>query len=88
MQLMQEWMQRVKAYLPAQEKSSFSRQESLAWQAEAKLALDDLHAAENYYNNISDPDLVEYAVYELEAARRKYEYLLRRIRYQEFHAAE
>lgn len=47
---------------------------------EAKKALEQWHAAENYFNSINDPDLVEYALYEVEAARRKYEYLMRKLR--------
>ena len=46
----------------------------------AKLALKELHAAELYFNSVSDPYLIEYALYEIEAARRKYEYLLRKLR--------
>jgi len=33
-----------------------------------------------YYNAVSDPELVDYASYQIEACRRKYEYLLRKIR--------
>jgi len=51
-----------------------------AWQAETHRALHDLHTAENYFNSVAEPELVEYAAYELEAARRKYEYLLRCLR--------
>jgi len=47
---------------------------------EALRALEDWKAAENYFNSIEDQDLVEYALYELEAARRKYEYLMRKLR--------
>jgi hypothetical protein len=47
---------------------------------EALRALDEWHAAESYFNSINDPDLVEYALYEMEAARRKYEYLMRKLR--------
>jgi hypothetical protein len=47
---------------------------------EALRALDEWHAAERYFNSIDDPDLVEYALYEVEAARRKYEYLMRKLR--------
>lgn len=43
-------------------------------------ALEEWHAAESYFNSIDDPDLVEYALYEMEAARRKYEYLMRKLR--------
>lgn len=35
-------------------------------------------AAQNYFDNVSDPDLVDYAIYEMEAARKKYMYLLKR----------
>ncbi len=48
--------------------------------AEAMRALDAWHAAERYFNSITDPDLIEYALYEVEAARRKYEYLMRKLR--------
>jgi len=34
-------------------------------------------AAQNYFDNVSDPDLVDYAIYEIEAARKKYMYLLK-----------
>lgn len=47
---------------------------------DALKALDEWHAAESYFNSISDPDLIEYALYELEAAKRKYEYLMRKLR--------
>ena len=46
----------------------------------ARLALKELHAAEHYFNSVSDPYLIEYALYEIEAARRKYEYLMRKLR--------
>lgn len=35
-----------------------------------------------YYNNVSDPDLVDYAVYQLQAAEKKYIYLLKLARQQ------
>ncbi len=47
---------------------------------EVRLALQDMNDAQNYFNSISDPELVDYALYEVEAARRKYEYLLRQAR--------
>ena len=76
---LQQWLHRVKTYLPARQAPI---PPALLWQGEARRALHDLHAAESYFNSISDPELVEYAAYEVEAARRKYEYLLRRIRRQ------
>ncbi len=35
-------------------------------------------AAKNYFEMVSDPDLVDHAIYLLEAAERKYMYLLKR----------
>ena len=35
---------------------------------------------ENFFNNVNDPDLVDYAIYDVEAARRKYQYLLKKAR--------
>lgn len=46
----------------------------------ARQALDDWQAAVSYFDRVSDPDLVEYASFQIEAARRKYECLLRRAR--------
>ena len=34
--------------------------------------------AERYFKSVSDTDLVDYAVFEMEAARRKYMLLLKR----------
>lgn len=36
-------------------------------------------AAQNYFENVSDPDLVDYAIYDLEAARRRYIYMLKQV---------
>ena len=46
----------------------------------ARRALRELQSAEQYFNSITDPDLIEYALYEIEAARRKYEYMMRKLR--------
>lgn len=32
---------------------------------------------ENYFNFATDPDLVDFAIYEIEASKRKYAYLLK-----------
>ncbi|SDF63896.1 DUF2508 family protein [Sporolituus thermophilus] len=34
-------------------------------------------SAQNYYNNVSDSDLVDHAVYLMQAAEKKYMYLLK-----------
>ncbi|WP_425059259.1 hypothetical protein SCACP_39390 [Sporomusa carbonis] len=36
--------------------------------------------AQEYYNMVTDPDLVDYAVFLIKAAERKYVYLLRKAR--------
>jgi len=36
--------------------------------------------AQNYYNSVSDTDLVDHAVYLLQAAEKKYIYLLKKAR--------
>lgn len=38
----------------------------------------DWQAAQNYFESVSDPELIDYAIYEVEAARRRYVYMLRR----------
>jgi Protein of unknown function (DUF2508). len=37
-------------------------------------------SAQNYYNSVSDVDLVDYAVYLMQAAEKKYIYLLKMAR--------
>jgi len=39
-------------------------------------------AARNYFNSVSDPDLVDHAIYLLGAAERKYMYLLKRAKHE------
>ncbi len=43
-------------------------------------ALDDLRAAEQSFNYVTDPDLVDQAIYTMEASRKRYSYLLNRLR--------
>jgi len=44
-------------------------------------AVNQAHAewvnAQNYFNSVSEPELVDYAIYNLEAARKKYMYMLK-----------
>ncbi|MGB9812643.1 MAG: YaaL family protein [Thermovenabulum sp.] len=47
---------------------------------ELKRAKNEWIAAEKYFESVSDPDLVEYAIYNIEAAKRKYIYLLKKAR--------
>lgn len=39
-------------------------------------AREEWYAAQNYFNNVSDPELIDYAIYKVEETRRKYMYLL------------
>lgn len=41
-------------------------------------ALAEWKAAERYFESVQDTDLMDFAIYEMEAARRKYVLLLRR----------
>lgn len=43
-------------------------------------ARDEWYAAERYFQVVSDPELVDHAIFSLEAARRKYLYLFRQVR--------
>jgi len=45
---------------------------------EIELALAQWKAAERYFESVQDTDLMDFAIYEMEAARRKYVLLLRR----------
>lgn len=38
--------------------------------------------AQNYFENVSEPDLVDYAIYRLEAAKKRYAYLIKQARIQ------
>jgi hypothetical protein len=51
-----------------------------AYADEVKKAYFDLKAAENYFNNADDPDLIDFAIYDLEAAKKKYAYMLKKAR--------
>ncbi len=42
-------------------------------------ALEQWHAAEHYLQNVSDEELIDFAVLSCEAARRKYMYMLKNL---------
>lgn len=48
-------------------------------------AREDWIQAQNYFDNVSDPDLIDYAIYELEAARRKYMYFIKQAKMKNIH---
>ncbi len=37
-------------------------------------------AAENYFENVADPDLIDFAIYDMEAAKKRYVYMLKKAR--------
>ncbi len=43
-------------------------------------ARQDLTVAERFFNDVTDPDLVDHAIFALEAAEKKYSYLLKQAR--------
>ena len=45
---------------------------------EIEAALAEWKAAERYFESVQETDLMDFAIYEMEAARRKYVLLLRR----------
>ncbi len=43
-------------------------------------AKEDWENAQIYFNNVTDPELIDYAIYNMEAAKIKYFYLLKKMR--------
>lgn len=43
--------------------------------------------AKNIFENVSEPDLVDYAIYNVEAAEQKYVYLLKQIKSEKLNAS-
>lgn len=55
----------------------FNEKEFLKLVQEAR---DEWIQAQNYFENVSEPELVDYAIYRAEAAKRRYMYLLKQAR--------
>lgn len=49
----------------------------------AEEACTELQQAHELLNRVTEPDMVEYAVYSLKAAEKRYDYLIKKIRDQE-----
>ena len=43
-------------------------------------AQEEMYDAENFFDNVVDPELVDHAIYKMEAAKSKYIYLLKQAR--------
>lgn len=54
--------------------------EERALREEMEAARRELEAAESYFHTVTDPELVDHAIFAMEAARRKYLYLYRQVR--------
>ncbi len=52
--------------------------EEYALTYDIRRAYADWQAAENYFENVTDPDLIDFAIYDIEAAKKKYIYMLKR----------
>ena len=55
-------------------------EETVTTREEVRQAWEEWQAAVQYFENVSDPDLVDYAIYQVEAARRRYAYMLKHVR--------
>jgi hypothetical protein len=42
-----------------------------------RMAHEEWRNAEKYFENVTDPDLIDHAIYRIEAARTRYTYLLK-----------
>lgn len=40
-------------------------------------AKQEMYDAENFFDNVTDPELIDHAIYKMEAAKSKYTYLLK-----------
>lgn len=56
------------------------QQEEQRLRHQMEAARHEVEAAENYFQTVTDPELVDHAIFAMEAARRKYLYLYRRLR--------
>ena len=54
--------------------------DSNGYAADVRRAHSDWQAAENYFDNVADPDLIDFAIFDMEAAKKKYVYMLKKAR--------
>lgn|GEM_PF-2359421 len=57
-----------------------AREEETILRQQMEAARREWDAAEHYFQAVVDPELVDHAIYTVEAAKRKYLYLYRRLR--------
>jgi len=54
--------------------------ETYSFERAVQEALEEWSTAKNYFEQVTEPELVEYAVLRLEAAEKRFSYLLRKAR--------
>lgn len=75
------WWQRLKeSWEPYLEEMRIIKEHQPASQELINAAQREWQAAQNYFNNVTEPELVDHASYLLQAAERKYMYLLKKYR--------
>ncbi len=68
--------QKMSKLFPEDKKSVMKEQEEMLTVInEAKKEWED---AKQFYNNVDDPDLIDYAIYAIQAAEKKYTYLYKK----------
>lgn len=57
-----------------------AREEERTLRQEMEAARREADAAEQYFQTVTDPELIDHAIFTMEAAKRKYVYLYRQLR--------
>lgn len=70
----QDWFQAIRARLLGLEKPA---EDGVSLESAVEFARNEWLSARRYFECVSDPDLVDQAIYSMEAAERRYMYLLR-----------
>ncbi|MDI9419007.1 MAG: YaaL family protein [Firmicutes bacterium] len=66
----------------ANEFDTFAEVDQASLRQQVEEAKDAWLAARSYFDSLTDPELIDYAIYSLEAAERKYMYLLKKYKSQ------
>ena len=73
-----DWWRRLYAYQVTKnrvgEETVFSEEEVL------RLSAAELKEAQDFFAQVEDPDLVDYAVYRMKAAEKRYDYLYKKVK--------
>lgn len=66
-------------FLPEQLRNKYNNEEEEIIKSIRK-AQEEIESKEKYFNHATDPDLVDYAIYDIETSRKKYNYLLKKLK--------